>query len=79
MSLFSVCISACDVHTVACMWKSEENLTELLLFFYHVNPSVELRLSALAAGTFTSEQSHLPVWFVTGSHSMVQAALELAM
>lgn len=52
---------------------------ELLLFFHRVDPSAELRVSASAAGTLTSEQSHLPVWFVTGSHSMAQAALELAM
>jgi hypothetical protein len=37
-----------------CMCWSEDNLQELALFLYHVDAEDQLKLSVLAARTFTS-------------------------
>lgn len=39
--------------TMACVWKSEDDLQEVVLSLYHVVPKIKLRSSGLAASTFT--------------------------
>lgn len=38
--------------TVSPLWKSEDNLKEILLFFYHVDHEEEFRLSSLVVIAF---------------------------
>lgn len=41
-----------DTHTTAPVWKSEDSLWELVLFFNHVNPGIKLLTTDHLAGPY---------------------------
>jgi hypothetical protein len=48
------------MHAMTCICRSEGNLVELVLSFYHWSPRIHLRSLGLAASPFTAEQSQWP-------------------
>ena len=51
-----VCLNAC---TIACIWRSHDNLKKLFLFAFWV-PDIELKSTGFLAGAFAVEASHWP-------------------